>query len=149
MALKKILLAVLVLSPAIALGVVGCGSSDRSSGSPASTLGEPPAGEVPTVTAGSLSDDIVGETVQIEGEVVKQCPAVGCWFIVKDQTGEVFVDLNPAELRLKAQREGQHAQVTGRVAKQAGQFRLEARSVRFDSGEKPDDPDQKEQDQEP
>ena len=60
----------------------------------------------------------------------------GCWFRMKDDVGEVFVDLAPAKLRLTEKREGQHAKVTGRVVKLGGQFRLEAQYVEFTPAEK-------------
>jgi hypothetical protein len=69
--------------------------------------------------------------VAVEGEIVQQCPATGCWFRVKDDVGDAFVDLNPAKLRLQEKRVGQHAKVTGRVVKLGGQFRLEAQHVEF------------------
>ena len=118
------------------LSLIGCGSKSGSpSGRPATSLGQPVEEDVPHEQAGALTDESLGKTLAVEGEIVKQCPAAGCWFIVKDETGELFVDLNPAKLRLERKRVGQHATVTGRVTKQGGQFRLEARHVQFETGE--------------
>lgn len=124
-----------------ALTLAGCNSqSGKDAGSPSaastSSLGEPVKGDVPTICAGCLSEEKLGETVAIEGEVIQQCPASGCWFRMKDDVGETFVDLAPAKLHLTEKHEGQHAKVTGRVVKQGAQFRLEAQHVEFKSAKK-------------
>ncbi|MBI1900455.1 MAG: hypothetical protein HYS13_04975 [Planctomycetia bacterium] len=121
-----------LLPGTITLGVIGCDSESRSSGQPAMTLGQLSDEDVPQAAAGSLTDDLVGKTLTVDGEIVQQCPSVGCWFRLKDGTGELFVDLNPAGLRLKDKRVGQQARVTGRLAKIGKQFRLEARFVEFE-----------------
>lgn len=132
---RQLVLSAVVLW-AVALVLVGCdsvthqGSSDSLAVAP-SSLGEPVTGEVPTVCAGCVTKEKLGETVAIEGEIVQQCPSTGCWFRLKDEVGEVFVDLNPAKLHLQEKRVGQHAKVTGRVAIQGGQFRVEAQHVEF------------------
>lgn len=89
----------------------------------------------PDVAVGKLSDDMVGQTVAVQGRVEKQCPAIGCWIVVKDKTGEVFVDLKPAGLELSESREGQRVRVAGRVFEQAGQWKLAAQALEFESGE--------------
>ena len=114
------------------VGLIGCDANSSSrSGPPVTSLGQAPQQDFPTTSAGSLNDDAIGRTLAVDGEIVKQCPAAGCWFIVKDATGEVFVDLNPAKVHLERTRTGQRAHVTGRVVKQGGQYRLEAQHVRF------------------
>lgn len=116
------------------LGIMGC---DSGTNTPQLTtrLGDPPANDVPQVSAEAVSAETVGETVRVKGEVVQQCPATGCWLILKDETGQAFVDLNPAGLRLTETHKGEQAQVVGRVAKKGSQYRLEAQSVEFGSDE--------------
>jgi len=87
---------------------------------------------------GRIDDALLGKTVAVEGEVVQQCPAAGCWFRVRDGSGELFVDLNPAGLRLKQKRVGQRVRVTGRLAKIGNQYLLEATAVEFGSDAKAD-----------
>lgn len=121
---------------AAVLSAVGCNRSgdqmaDSSSTASLSSLGEPVKGNVPLACSQCMTNDKVGETLAIEGKIVQQCPASGCWFRMKDDGGEVFVDLAPAKLRLTEKREGQQAKVTGRVVKHGGQFRLEAQHVEF------------------
>ncbi|HID76879.1 MAG TPA: hypothetical protein EYP56_12895, partial [Planctomycetaceae bacterium] len=107
----------LLLPGAGVFGLMGCNSEPVSSGQRTSTLGEPLDEPLPQQTVGSHTDDLVGTTLAVEGEIVQQCPAAGCWFRVKDKTGELFVDLKPAGLRLTESRVGQRVQVTGRVEK--------------------------------
>ncbi len=121
---------------AAVLSFAGCYSSTNQRTGGPSTLGEPVKGDVPLACSQCLSDDKLGDTVAIEGDIVQQCPASGCWFRMKDDAGEVFVDLAPAKLRLTETREGQHAKVTGRIVKQGGQFRLEAQHVEFTPAKK-------------
>jgi uncharacterized protein YdeI (BOF family) len=119
--------------------LAGCNRGDEKGGSDASApgnLGQPVKGDVPTVCTDCLMEEKFGQTVAIEGEIVQQCPVSGCWFRMKDDAGEVFVDLAPAKLRLTEKREGQHAKVTGRVVKLGGQFRLEAQHVEFTPAKK-------------
>lgn len=122
----------IALITALGIGMSGCGDQN-SSPEPVSSMGQPPEENVPLQAVESIDDDDVGKTLAVEGEIVKQCPAVGCWFVVKDESGEVFVDLNPAGLHLERKRVGQKAYVTGRVVKQGRQFRLEAQHVQFET----------------
>lgn len=125
------------LFAAFSLCFIGCDSGARSTsgGSSAAaepaSIGEPVTGDVPPACSQCLSDEKVGQTVAIEGDIIQQCPASGCWFRMKDDMGEIFVDLAPAKLRLTENREGQHAKVTGRIVKLGSQFRLEAQYVEF------------------
>lgn len=121
--------------------LTGCsGNTDKGTGvstaADPAVLGEPVKGEVPTVCANCLTDEKLGETIVVQGKVIKQCPASGCWFQLKDDAGEVFVDLSPAKLLLQDDRVGQQAKVTGRVAKLGGQFRIEALHIEFTSAKK-------------
>lgn len=131
----------LAILSAAALGLAGCnrGADQGAGGSSAaapSTLGEPVKGDVPTVCTSCLSEDKLGQTVAVEGEVIQQCPASGCWFRLKDDAGVAFVDLAPAKLSVQGQRVGQHAKVTGRVVRAGGQFRLQAQHVEFSLAKK-------------
>lgn len=121
----------------VSISLVGCGSGESSTTTRSSaSLGTPVDEEVPTVCTGCISEENAGEIVALEGKIVQQCPASGCWFRMKDDAGEAFVDLAPARLRLQANRVGQHAKVTGRVVKKGGQFRLEARHVELTPAKK-------------
>lgn len=125
------------LAALAAAGLAGCnaqksdGTGDTASASPSAT-GTPGSGDVPLVCTQCLKDEkYVGQRVTIEGEVVQQCPAKGCWFRIKDDIGEGFIDLSPANLTVQGERVGQHAKVTGKVVKKGGQMRIEAEHVEF------------------
>ena len=122
----------IALMALFAIGLTGCGASNESA-EPVAKEGQPPEETAAPQSAASIDDDAIGKMLTIEGEVVKQCPAVGCWFIVKDESGEVFVDLNPSGMHLKQKREGEHARVTGRVTKTGGKYQLEAAHIEFDT----------------
>lgn len=114
----------------VSISLVGCGADKSSTTTRSSaSLGTPMDEEVPMVCTGCISEENAGEIVAIEGKIVQQCPASGCWFRMKDDAGEAFVDLAPAKLRLESNRVGQHAKATGRVVKKSGQFRIEAQHV--------------------
>ena len=120
-------------------GVSGC--SDRSEESSSTTTAEADsdsadASDASARPVAAINEQSIGQTVVLEGTVTRQCPSVGCWFMVKGDFGEVFVDLNPSGKRLKQKREGQRARVVGRVVKNGGQLQVEAQQIAFS----PDEP---------
>ena len=126
---------VALLSGAVLLaGVSGC--SERRSGISSATTAEADSdsanpSDVSARPVAAVDEHSIGQTVVLEGTVTRQCPSVGCWFMVKGDFGEVFVDLNPSGKRLKQKREGQRARVVGRVVKKGGQLQVEARQGSF------------------
>jgi len=82
---------------------------------------------------GSLSAESIGDVVTVAGEIVQQCPASGCWFQIKDESGQAFIDLIPSGLRLTEKRVGQKAQITGQVVKRGGDWALQAQDVQFET----------------
>jgi hypothetical protein len=61
----------------------------------------------------------LNETVTVEGEVSKECPT-GCWWYVKDQTGEIRADSLGAGFNLLVNQEGHTVRTTGKVTKMEG-----------------------------
>ena len=57
----------------------------------------------------------VGQRVKVEGVITTQCLSSGCWFTLKDETGQIFVNLAPAGLTLPP-KIGKRALVEGEVA---------------------------------
>lgn len=45
------------------------------------------------------SDKFAGRTVRLEGKIIQECPSGG-WFMLKDNTGVVLVDLHPSEIAI-------------------------------------------------
>jgi uncharacterized protein YdeI (BOF family) len=54
-----------------------------------------------------------GKMVVIEGKVENECPS-GCWFIVDDATGSIYVDILPSNFVIP-QKKGVDAKVYGNV----------------------------------
>ena len=131
-------LAAAVLLGAAVGSIIGCSFEGASPPEPATSLGQRPNEPAAVQRIDSLDEESVGQTVAVEGEIVQQCPSVGCWFRVQDESGDLFVDLNPSGLRLKNKRVGQKARVTGRVEKIGKQFRLEAEFVEFQQADRSD-----------
>ncbi len=77
-----------------------------------------------------------GKVINLEGTIVTQCLASGCWFILQDETGHIFVstnpngpnDPNPPPFTLPP-RTGKRAKVTGTVRYSSGTVYLIAKGV--------------------
>jgi len=54
-----------------------------------------------------------GKTVTIEGKIITECPT-GCWFDLKDESGVIYVDLNPSGFAIP-QKTGHKVTVQGKV----------------------------------
>jgi uncharacterized protein YdeI (BOF family) len=54
-----------------------------------------------------------GKTVTVQGKIIRECPT-GCWFEVKENSGIIYVDLNPSAFAIP-QKVGKTAIVEGRV----------------------------------
>ena len=130
---------VALLAGAILLaGVSGCGDHPGRTASTTTTEANGDSADSSDISArpaAAINEQSIGQTVVLEGTVTRQCPSVGCWFMVKGDFGEVFVDLNPSGKRLKQKREGQRARVVGRVVKKGGQLQVEAQQIAFSPNE--------------
>ena len=40
-----------------------------------------------------LNNNLLGQKVTLEGTIVSQCQSNGCWFYLKDDTGQIYIDL--------------------------------------------------------
>lgn len=54
------------------------------------------------------------EMVIVEGEIVYECGS-GCWFVLDDETGSIFVDIFPSNFVIPQER-GSEAKVYGRLS---------------------------------
>jgi uncharacterized protein YdeI (BOF family) len=59
-----------------------------------------------------------GQMVVIEGMIETECPS-GCWFIVNDATGSIYVDILPSNFVIPQER-GEDAKVYGEVVVKDG-----------------------------
>jgi hypothetical protein len=57
----------------------------------------------------------MGKAVAIEGEIVKECPSRGCWFVLDDETGSLLVDIKPNNFTIPLELVGSKAKVYGNV----------------------------------
>ncbi|ADU65646.1 nucleic acid binding OB-fold tRNA/helicase-type [Desulfurispirillum indicum S5] len=92
---------------AISLLLVACGTKEEVYGS-----GVNPAAPVITVQDAFFNKDLLETEVTMEGFIQTQCTSNGCWFMLKDDTGQIFVDLSRHSFSLPA-RLGHDARATG------------------------------------
>jgi hypothetical protein len=53
------------------------------------------------------------KTVTVQGQIIRECPT-GCWFEVKENSGIIYIDLNPSGFAIP-QKVGKIATVEGKV----------------------------------
>lgn len=111
----------------------GRGSPDLSADAPAAVATEKASIEMrdADTPAGGLADEMTGEAVSVVGEVVQQCPASGCWFMVESESGETFINLIPSGIRLSKDHVGQRARISGKVVQRGSELAVEASEVEF------------------
>lgn len=82
-----------------------------------------------TVKDAILNSSYLNTEVKLEGKIVTQCAANGCWFFLKDDTGQILVDLKLLNLGLP-QRTGKTAIVSGILIKEpSGQIIISAKGL--------------------
>jgi hypothetical protein len=57
-----------------------------------------------------------GKAITIEGKIIEECPS-GCWFNLKDNSGVMYVDINPSNFAIP-QASGRHAVAQGSLKKE-------------------------------
>ena len=65
-------------------------------------------------------NQFAGKAVRLEGKIVQECPAGG-WFMLKDDTGVILVDLHPSEIAIP-QAVGHSITAQGKVKKEYNQI---------------------------
>jgi hypothetical protein len=75
-----------------------------------------------------LDSGVIGKTVTLQGTISSQCGSNGCWFVLQDDTGQVFVNLAPNNMTLPP-RMNKTAKVTGIVYPVEGQLQVIAQGV--------------------
>ncbi len=73
-----------------------------------------------------------GKNVVVEGMIETECPS-GCWFIVNDNTGSIYVDILPSNFVIPQER-GEDAKVYGEVVIKDGDPMIIGKMVKI-SGE--------------
>lgn len=76
-----------------------------------------------------LNPALLGNVITLKGEMVSQCFSAGCWFVLKDESGSVFVNLAPSNLNITTKnRVGRMVTVRGKVRKN-GRYEIIAQGV--------------------
>lgn len=70
----------------------------------------------------------IGRTVNLEGKISSQCGSNGCWFVLQDDTGQIFINLAPNNMSVPP-RMNKDAKVTGIVSPFEGQLQIIAQGV--------------------
>jgi uncharacterized protein YdeI (BOF family) len=71
----------------VALSSYACGEKTYGSGLD-------PKAEIKTVAEIFTHPELQGRKVTVEGRMHAQCPSNGCWFVLQDDTGQIYVDLS-------------------------------------------------------
>jgi len=74
-------------------------------------------------------DQFAGMAVRLEGKIVQECPAGG-WFMLKDDTGVIFVNLHPSEIAIP-QAIGRSVAAQGKVKNEYNQISVIGEGVEF------------------
>ena len=73
----------------------------------------------------------LGRDVAVEGNIIRQCPATGCWLYLKDDSGkDIRVEMNSIAPHFP-QRVGRKALVEGQLAKVGDHYEIEGKAVEF------------------
>jgi hypothetical protein len=102
--------------------VAGCAPKESVYGKPLS--------ETKATTVAELfknADTLAGKYVRLEGKIVQECPSGG-WFVLKDDTGVILVDLHPSQIAIP-QAVGRSAAAQGKVKKEYGQVSVVGEGV--------------------
>jgi hypothetical protein len=93
--------------------------------------GQPMKGDLPRITVMSALTDhsLVNKGVAIDGIILTQCQASGCWFFLKDETGRILIDLAPSNLAISVNRVGKKATVKGIISEAEGQIKIIGKEV--------------------
>lgn len=75
-----------------------------------------------------LDSSLIGKPVTLEGKISSQCGSNGCWFVLQDDTGQVFINLAPNNMTVPP-RMNKTAKVTGVVYPVQGELQIVAEGV--------------------
>ena len=90
------------------ISLVSCGKPE--------TFGEKITGDSPEVSIKELfekPDEFESKTVTLQGEIGQICPS-GCWFFVKQNENELYVNLSPSGFAIP-QKSGAEVKVEGKL----------------------------------
>ena len=122
------LIGVLLIIILIILGISGCtGNSSNNSEKYGVDITE--KGVVNTKDILTNPDKYLGQTLRLEGKIVRECPS-GCWFYLEDETGTIYVDINPSGLSIPP-KVGKKVVVEGVPENKNGRISIVGKGVEF------------------
>lgn len=77
----------------IALLLAGCGKETYGTG-------VDPTAPVVAVQDVFLQPQLMGQKVTVQGKVFTQCESNGCWFVLQDDTAQIYIDLSTNNFEL-------------------------------------------------
>jgi len=113
----------LVVVVSILVLIAGC---HRQQGT---VLGKAPSGDVQTILAVRAGD--TPPQVTLSGSLVEKCPVAGCWFRLRDSTGEIKVDTKSAGFVVAAVPLETKMTVTGKITDTGDEVIIEASGIRY------------------
>ncbi|MDH3808869.1 MAG: NirD/YgiW/YdeI family stress tolerance protein [Desulfuromonadales bacterium] len=75
-----------------------------------------------------LKKSLLGQKVTLEGNIVSQCQSNGCWFYLRDATGQIYIDLKTHNFTLPSM-PNKNVAATGTVGKSQNNIVLIATGV--------------------
>lgn len=90
--------------------------------------GVDPAAQRVSVEDAFLQKGLLGQKVTLEGTIVSQCQSNGCWFFLRDTTGQIYIDLATNKFSLPSMPNKQVV-ASGVVAKSKNNILLVATGV--------------------
>lgn len=126
---KKIrLIAALLIISLVILGVSGCsGNSSNKSERYGVDITEKEVTSVKDIYTNP--SEYLNQTVRLEGKIVRECGS-GCWFFLEDETGTIYVDINPSGLSIPP-KVGKKVVVEGVPENRNGRMTINGKGVEF------------------
>jgi len=122
------LIGVLLIIILIILGISGCsGNSSENSQKYGVDVTEKEVTSVKDILGNS--DEYFDKTIRLEGKIVRECPS-GCWFFLEDETGTIYVDINPSGLSIPP-KVGKKVVVEGVPENKNGRISINGKGVEF------------------
>lgn len=122
------LIGVLLIIILIILGISGC-NSNSSEKSERYGVNITEKGVVNAKDILANPDKYLGQTLRLEGTIVRECPS-GCWFYLEDETGTIYVDINPSGLSIPP-KVGKKVVVEGVPENKNGRISIIGKGVEF------------------
>jgi uncharacterized protein YdeI (BOF family) len=112
----------------IVVSMAGCsGNSNKNSEKYGVDITEREVTNIKNILANP--DEYLDQTVRLEGKIVRECPS-GCWFFLEDETGTIYVDINPSGLSIPP-KVGKKVVVEGVPTNRNGRISIIGKGVEF------------------